>query len=112
MGTYVKAIHETVVANGTGLEFGYFAKGVGADGRLMFHCSGDFGGGTLTVQFLGVDGNWKSFSTSSFSADATKVINAAVGMKLRVILAGATAPSIYYEFRLMTEMSDNVFFTS
>lgn len=60
--------------------------------KYVFSASGDFGGGTISLQWS--DGTeWTSFTDCVFSADGTQVVTAPVGM-LRFLVEGTTNPSI------------------
>lgn len=77
---------------------------VWVDGPAVFHAAGTWGGGTFTIKFLGANGQYKTFVTDApIVSDATGQILVDMpemtGAFYKATLAGATTPSLAWEFR-------------
>lgn len=112
MSTYVKSVYQTLEANNDGSTtvFGIHPDALRCDGRFLFHVSGDFGSGTLNVEFLAADGTWKGITRGSFAAPDDTEIMLKPATKLRIVLTGATAPSLYYQVDLWGAATKKVFY--
>ena len=62
-------------------------------GKMVVIVAGTFGGGTASAQIEDEGGNWVNITDGSGTSAFTKVINCA-DFRIRVSLAGATAPSL------------------
>ena len=60
--------------------------------------AGDFGGGSVQLQRKSGDGTWRDIDGAVFSAATDSVIDFYHGSRIRGVLAGATAPDLYWEF--------------
>lgn len=74
-------------------------------GPCVFHAAGTWGSGTITLKFLSDDKTtWKNYVTATaLTSDATGQVlidlPSDAGTILRATLAGATTPSLTWEFR-------------
>lgn len=68
-------------------------------GPFHYHVSGNFGGGTVQVQFLDVDGNTRVIAGSQATAAVDKLVNTGFNTDVRVDLSGATAPALDYNIK-------------
>lgn len=75
---------------------------VWVSGPFAFRASGTWGGGTFTVSVLSADKTtWRTLNTASaMTSDATgqNLFDLPGGHYVRATLAGATAPSLAWEF--------------
>lgn len=67
------------------------------------HLSGTFGGGTVSIQFMGADGQWHTFAGSGLTEASDKYFLCPNEKQIRLNLAGATGASIYYELNASGE---------
>jgi hypothetical protein len=61
--------------------------------RYTFSASGDFGGGSLAIQWLDSAGNATAFEESPITAAGTFILTAP-SSQIRLVLTGATYPDI------------------
>lgn len=113
MGTYVKSVYQTLAANADGSTtvFGLYSNSRLSQVQYLFHASGSFGGGTLTIQFLAADDTWKSISNASFTSSTDNLVLLPPSTRIRVVLTGATAPDLYYQFDVLGLNADKAFYT-
>ncbi len=92
MSTRNKSVRGTFSANGNSSECNV-AKGaicfIGGSGGSTF------GGGTVTVQFQGSDGEWYSSQETASAANVLKV-EVPVACNIRLNLASSTSPDLDY----------------
>jgi len=70
---------------------------------VWIHLDGDFGGGTIITQFLSLDGvTWHPIVDSDKTDDDDFKIEIPHGVIIRCNLAGATNPTVNWEFRSTT----------
>jgi hypothetical protein len=63
------------------------------------HYSGDFDGGTMTLYFKGLDGNWHAIANSDKAAADDFQVEVPHGTYIRGTLTGAgVSASIYWQF--------------
>jgi hypothetical protein len=85
-----KTLSEIITENGD-------SAGFSAKDAFWLHISGTFGGGTLTLEFMGANGSWIA-TTETWTTDSTvKVVTPSVNTTFRFSLGGSTSPSIYIE---------------
>lgn len=88
-----------VVANGT-----YLFPQIPAGLRRTIEFAGSFGGGTLQVGYLGLDGTFVPFSAEAggaaleFTANDAIVVDTPATGRFVAYLTGATSPSIQFGF--------------
>lgn len=63
-----------------------------------FHADGTFGGGTLTISFLGADDTFHNIDQGAFTANADKDVRLLSPTTVKATLTGATTPSIFVQF--------------
>ena len=67
--------------------------------EAMIHMDGNFGGGTVTVQFLGQDSVWHDFSDDAgkqvYDANATRVLDMIRRRTIRLSAVGVG--SVYFD---------------
>lgn len=70
-------------------------------GSVHIHCSGNFGGGTITWHFKGEDGGWHALANGAFTAAADKRFDFPLDMPTRIkgTLSASTGANLYYEAR-------------
>lgn len=72
-------------------------------GKVTLAAIGTFGSGTLTWQWLGLDGTWRGIfdGTTALAPTANAMYNVdfANDTKIRGVLAGSTSPSLYWEVK-------------
>jgi len=87
-----KAVRGTFVANGSSAE-----AQIQQGGLIYIGSAGGeaFGGGTVTVQIKGIDGNYYASQDTSTASDVF-AIEPPVPCSIRLTLTGATSPDIDY----------------
>lgn len=68
-------------------------------GYVWLHTQGTFGGGTLTLQYLSGDGTYRPITPSAVTAAGDYFVSLPGPAQVRVSLAGAIAPSLFYEIQ-------------
>ncbi len=70
-------------------------------GKTHVHCSGTFGGGTITWRYLGDDSAYHDLAEGALAVAGDKKFDLPddIWTQIRGTLAGATAPSLYYDVR-------------
>lgn len=88
------ATYDTLTADGQ-------TETVWVDGPVSVIASGTWGGGTLTVQMLGRDGNWITLNDDvAMTSDATgqRLYDIDAGHVFRASLSGSTSPDLTVSF--------------
>lgn len=68
--------------------------------KVHVHLSGDFGGGTAKVQYMGENGTWYDIAGASYTAAADELIELGKSnYDIRVNLASSTAPALVVNLR-------------
>ena len=95
----------TLTADGTGQPFiagTGTAESAGA-GKRHLRVHGAWGGGTFKLQIEQDDGSWSDLffdgSAITYTADDEDIYEFVGPVKLRTVLSGSTAPSLYWEVR-------------
>ncbi len=70
-------------------------------GRTHVHISGDFGGGTLQLQYQDPSNSWRNIFDASWTTAADDVFDFTDRMDtpVRAVLTGATAPDLNVDIR-------------
>lgn len=79
---------------------GVGAVNIGQPGLYIFRVGGTFGGATVKLQELGVDGStWDDVPDTSLTAAGKIVIALAKGASVRAAISGGTGVSVYADLR-------------
>lgn len=79
-----------LVANGS-------SDWVPAKGPFHLHLSGDFGGGTIQLEYRNKDAAVRSIANGSFTAAVDKLVSTGFNTDVRVTLSGASSPDLAYD---------------
>ena len=80
----------TLSANGS-------TEWVPVKGPTHLHLSGNFGGGTATLEFKDSSDTARAIANGAFSTATDKLVSLGFNTEVRVTLSGATSPSLIVE---------------
>lgn len=67
------------------------------NGYVWLHADGDFGSGTLSLQYLSADGTYRTINGYTLTADGDLFVNLPNPTTVQLDLTGSTAASLFYE---------------
>ena len=101
----MQTISGTFTTNSDSNEFIYETNSATAKG-IWIHCNGEFDGGIVSAHYFAHDKQWRPLALGNFTEDFDAECNIPNSTRIRLTMAEATAPDVYFEIAALDRRGD------